>query len=352
MTHRKLQAPLHVAIIGYGRFGKFVAESLAPSEQVKIVAAVDPTISPGDVSAGVRVLTSADEVWHDKTINAVHIATTPDLHAKLALTALAAGKHVVIEKPLSLTPTQGQEVIAAARQQRRVVAVNYIMRHNPILAATRQLIAATLFGRLHWLQLENIATKVVPPDHWFWNMHQSGGILLEHGVHFFDAAAWMLETSITDVSGTVFMRDGKNTESRATVCYANGTVGDFYHAFITDRSIERTRWLLVWEHAQLEINGWIPLAAHLTTTSTHSSDFLETLGFAIDKENSLLTGRLTLREDKRTTYATAVRAVWEDVAQAATTGQPPLTDAAAGFTSLETAWRASRHTYVAGSKAT
>src|SRR3989344_8156451 len=177
--------PVRIALIGFGAFGKFIAEALETSMQVKLAAVVDPA------AAGT---TDLDTALKDKSIEAVHIATPPNTHADLALQALDSGKHVVIEKPLALSPQEGQRVLAAAKKAERTVAVGYILRYNPLLNAIRQLIAAGVLGPVRYFRVDNLAHGV-PAGHWFWDLKKSGGIQVEHGVHFIDAAAYLLGRS-------------------------------------------------------------------------------------------------------------------------------------------------------------
>src|SRR5690606_14636556 len=72
------------------------------------------------------------------------------------------------------------------------LTVDYVMRHNPFWDAAARLRRDGVLGRLLQMDLVNHAAGLdLPPDHWFWDPAQSGGIWVEHGVHFFDAFAWV-----------------------------------------------------------------------------------------------------------------------------------------------------------------
>ena len=103
------------------------------------------------------------------------------------MAALEAGKHVICEKPLALTVAQADEMIAAARRNGRLLIANLMQRYNPLFDAVRKLIRSGVLGDFLHGTFENYASdENLPADHWFWDRSKSGGIFVEHGVHFFD----------------------------------------------------------------------------------------------------------------------------------------------------------------------
>jgi predicted dehydrogenase len=129
----------------------------------------------------------------DPRVAVVAVATPPASHAELALAALRGGRHVFCEKPLATRLEDATEVLAAAGAPGAPrLTVDYVLRRNPLYALVRRLQQA-LLGPPRRFALENLAAdEHLAPDHWFWDRAASGGIAVEHGVHFFDAAAWLL----------------------------------------------------------------------------------------------------------------------------------------------------------------
>jgi predicted dehydrogenase len=252
-----------IALIGYGAFGHFIAQALRTSGYVKLIAVVDQSAKGGQAD-GYAVTTDLNDVLANPKIQAVHIATPPHTHAELAQQALAAGKHCVIEKPLALSPEEGRNILAAAERAGRVVAVGHIMRYNPLINSIRQLIAGGAIGPARYVSVNNLAHGV-PPNHWFWNLEQSGGILVEHGVHFIDAAAYLLNNEAITPSGELYMRGGRNTEARMTVRIGQ-TIASFWHGFIAaDAALESTDWHIIAPQGHVRIAGWIPYHARLAS---------------------------------------------------------------------------------------
>lgn len=304
------RGPVKVGIIGMGHFGRFVRSSLATSRAVSVVAVADQTVAQGEVRSVAALL-------NDPTIEAVHIATPPNSHASLAVAALEAGKHVVVEKPLALTSAEGRRMRQAAERADKVLAVNFMLRYNPLVEMLTTLLRAQLFGPLYAVRLENVAGRVEPADHWFWDIRKSGGIHIEHGVHFFDLASHWLGVPGQGADGCLVFRGGKNTEAMAMVEFSSGTVARFAHAFVTRPALEHTSWWFVWERGQAVVEGWIPLSMELRAELVAAeAAVLTEHGFKLVQNGKTTLAQWRVTDDKETMYAECVRRLWADVAHA------------------------------------
>lgn len=340
--------PVSVGFIGFGKFSRFLLSSLTSLPTVQVRSVYDPNLRsrPHELSQDAHIATSLEELLTDPTIEAVHIVTPPSTHADIARAAIAAGKHVVVEKPIALNPQTASKIIAAAQAGKKVLAVNYVLRYNPLLQTIHAIIKKNLFGKLLWLRLENAAPGP-PIGHWFWDLEQSGGIHLEHGVHFFDAALWLLDQIPKNITGELIFRQHKNTEAFATAVFPDQSIARFAHGFITaNKYVQSTTWLLVWERARLVVNGWIPRQAELIAAATPDEiTILKNLEFTVSNDKNLETIHATrvIAEDEQQPYAEGVRRLWSDVATAIRKNQagifPPGADPAA---SVALAWSASR----------
>ena len=177
-------------LVGAGAFGVFCLDAYLKSPHVRIVGIADnkPEVARNIAAHfNMRHADSVDELIADPAVEIVHLATPPSTHKELALKCLAAGKHVLCEKPLALTVADGEAMLAAARDAGRVLAVNLIMRYDPLNIAIGQIIRQKLLGEPIFASLHNLAgDEKLHLSHWFWDKRRSGGIFIEHGVHFFD----------------------------------------------------------------------------------------------------------------------------------------------------------------------
>ena len=78
-------------------------------------------------------------------------------------------------------------ILAAGHAAGKVVGINYVMRYDPLYQIVEQVALGGVLGRLTHVEFQNYASDEGLDDgHWFWDRQQSGGIFVEHGVHFFD----------------------------------------------------------------------------------------------------------------------------------------------------------------------
>jgi predicted dehydrogenase len=96
---------------------------------------------------GVRAFTTLDDALQDSSIDAVYVASPVFLHASQTVACLQAGKHVLCEKPTAMNLAQAQSMVAAARDNQRLLAVAYYRRLFPKLMRARQLIAEGAIGQ-------------------------------------------------------------------------------------------------------------------------------------------------------------------------------------------------------------
>jgi len=135
----------------------------------------------------------ADALAADREVEAVWVASPPALHREHALAALAAGKHVLVEKPLAATVADAQAIVDAARRAGRHLAVGYPMRQHPRLAALAADWHGGAFGRPVALAGRFFhAFRELPAD-WKRRRASSGGWALHDvGIHLVDLARWFL----------------------------------------------------------------------------------------------------------------------------------------------------------------
>ncbi len=134
--------------------------------------------------------TDYHDILKDPGVDAVIIATRHHLHKEMALAAIAAGKHVFVEKPLALTVADCDEICDAASAQGVLLTVGFNRRFAPLALAAKAS-AQKMPGPKTLLYRCNAGT--LPQDHWTLDPVEGGGRILGEAVHFFDFARWMLE---------------------------------------------------------------------------------------------------------------------------------------------------------------
>jgi predicted dehydrogenase len=136
------------------------------------------------------VYTDPMELIRRDDINAVAIITPPGAHHELSLAALAAGKHVLCEKPFAIDAKQAEEMRAAAEKSGRTAMIAHEFRHTPQRAYIRQLVADGYIGRFQLCTIELFLDRYVTaqPRALTWNAYKAdgGGLLGALGSHYID----------------------------------------------------------------------------------------------------------------------------------------------------------------------
>ncbi len=125
-------------------------------------------------------------------VDVVDICTPTHLHYAQVLQAAAAGKHVVCEKPLARTVSQGREMIAACRDAGVKLLVAHVVRFFPEYVRAKEIVAAGDIGQPAVLRLSRGTFRPQKvTDNWFTNPEKSGGVMLDLMIHDFDYARWV-----------------------------------------------------------------------------------------------------------------------------------------------------------------
>jgi len=176
-----------------------------------------------------------------RDLDVIVIASPPADHAPKALEAIDAGKHVFVEKPLATDVGAARRVLDAADRAGKIVGVDFPMPYTPIVRAIGAIAAAGAAGEIQSLALENIAScDGLSDDHWFWDPAVSGGILVEHGVHFFDWCGALLGAP-RQALGWLGGTERRQDRAFAAIGHERSRLATYYHAFIAAAPEERTR---------------------------------------------------------------------------------------------------------------
>ncbi|MCK0112584.1 Gfo/Idh/MocA family oxidoreductase [Ornithinimicrobium sp. F0845] len=209
---------LGVAVIGYSFMGR------AHSNAWRNVGAFYPDVPPVRLQTlvgrdGARVREAADvlgwaeaatdwrEVVTREDIDIVDVCTPGHLHAEVALAALAAGKHVLVEKPLANSVAECEALVAAAADSpgRALLGFNY--RRVPALALARDLVREGRIGRVQQVRLSYLQDWLSDPQApmtWRLRKETAGsGVLGDLGSHAVDQLHFLLDEHVTEVSGAL-----------------------------------------------------------------------------------------------------------------------------------------------------
>jgi predicted dehydrogenase len=200
------------AIVGFGFISaKGHYPAYLERKDVEIVAFADICRERLDAARAVapraRLYSSYEELLRKETsLDFVDVATPPSSHAGIALAALGRGIHVLCEKPLATNVQEALRLVAAARDNRRVVFPAHNYKHAPVVKFALETIRSGRIGRVRSVTLSTFRTthaKGVPEWRTDWRRDRKtagGGIAMDHGSHsFYLTFAWLgsLPTQVT-----------------------------------------------------------------------------------------------------------------------------------------------------------
>jgi len=187
---------LKVGIIGAGTIGKVHAEAYQATGEAELAAVCDIDAARTAALADKYGAKAHCGDYHEllKTdVDAVSVCVGNVLHKEVALAALAAGKHVLLEKPMAMNVAEAAEIADAARKASTVTQIAMVQRQNAGPQLVRRLVADGVFGEVYHMRAVIMRRRSIPGlGGWFTTRAQSGGgPLIDLGVHWFDLAMWL-----------------------------------------------------------------------------------------------------------------------------------------------------------------
>jgi predicted dehydrogenase len=192
------QKTIRVAIIGAGRIGTTHARVWSELPGVEIAAVADirqeaardlaQAVGAGD--AGIYADADSLLAAHGTNVDAVSICLPTSLHRSVAEAALAAGKHVLCEKPMALSVADCDAMIAAAEKAGTVFTVGQVVRFFPEYANAKRLVESGAVGAPASVRTRRGGDFPLRSTDWYADVSQSGGVIFDLLVHDIDWAQW------------------------------------------------------------------------------------------------------------------------------------------------------------------
>lgn len=259
-----LDTKFGLGLIGAGGFSHFSVEAFLKNSGISISGVYDVSGEKALAFAekfNCRVFDRQADLLQDEGTDIVYINTPPFLHFEQSRKSLLAGKHVICEKPAALCATEVEELINIARDKKLLYVVNLMQRYNPLFPKIKQLVDEKLLGEFIHGYFENYASdENLDENHWMWDEKKSGGIFIEHAVHFFDLIeGWLGEGEL--VSSQKISRKGNYIdfwpEVQAICKYKRGLF-NFYHGFHQADRMDRQELKLLFENGEISLFEWVP----------------------------------------------------------------------------------------------
>jgi predicted dehydrogenase len=322
-----VSSPIGIAVIGAGYWGPNLVRNAQAIPALSLEYLCDLKEARAREVIGaystVRVSRSLDEVLADPAVQAVAIATPASTHVDIALAALAAGKHVLVEKPLAATLADGAKVVQAAEDAGLVLMLDHTYCYTPAVQHLRGLVRGGELGELQYLDSVRINLGLVQSDvDVIWD-------LAPHDLSIFDA---VLPDEVLPVAvaarGSDPLGCGQVCVAHLTIELSNGAIGHVHVNWLSPTKVRTTivggsRRTAVWD----DLNPSQRLAVYDRSVETHDPS---TLG--IDARNQT---RVSYRIGDMVAPALpekeALRTMMTEFATAITERRPALTDGRSGL---------------------
>ncbi|NLF22252.1 MAG: Gfo/Idh/MocA family oxidoreductase [Lentisphaerae bacterium] len=181
---------IRMGMIGCGSMSGSHLAALQPLEsRMRFTAFADIDVARAERAAALvpGALAVADYHAMLDAVDAVVIAVPHDLHYRLGLDCLQAGKHVMMEKPLALTEAECRELIAADRSPHPVLMLGYVMRHDPLWRQFGDYLRTEAFGQVFHVSIWTEQFTDTTRGAWIGQASRlGGGQLFSHGCHYID----------------------------------------------------------------------------------------------------------------------------------------------------------------------
>ncbi len=317
--------PLRVAVIGLGAVA--VSRHLPilinhPHFQIHAAAELDNEraqtvarqFSISNIAADARAVIESDAV------DVVAIFTPPFTHAALAHYALDAGKHLLIEKPLTINPNEAEQLAAHAERASTKLLMGFNQRHHPHLVRARALLRAGQLGAIRAVStfLSNTHTRDSLTA-WHHDPARGGDLLYELGVHHFDALRFLLDADVAEIHAHEFCSPRGALTNTIQMRLTNNVLAT---TTLIEDALEHNEYEIVGERGKLNLSLYRFDGFHFMPRGTYDGSF--GLRFSDARKTVAMLPHALPRIRRGGEYTLTYRAEWDHFYEVIQNNAAPL----------------------------
>ncbi|MBU89928.1 hypothetical protein CMO94_00170 [Candidatus Woesearchaeota archaeon] len=162
---------INIGIIGLGRFGKNYLRTFNELDNALVTwvcatkeSTIKEAISKIKTKVPIKTTTNYEDVFGDSEVDAVAIVTPGSTHFSLAKEALKCNKHVIVEKPLTLSSDDAKELVKISNAAKKILMVGHIHRFNPAIKKLKEDIKSGIFGKINYIEYTHLGNGPVRKD--------------------------------------------------------------------------------------------------------------------------------------------------------------------------------------------
>jgi predicted dehydrogenase len=233
-TERRSPEQIGVGVIGAGYWGRNMLRALSSNEETRLLHVCDRNSTALDAIShlySALMTRRFDHMLADRDVEAVYIATPPATHAELASAALRAGKHVLVEKPLSMTLADASAVRRLAERYGRTLMVGHTFLYSPPVVKLKELIADGALGEVAYVESQRVSS----------GRYQDAGVLWDLAPHDVSIILFWLGHVPCGVTATgrSAIPDGREDEVFITLDFPNGAVAEIHVSWLSPVKLRR-----------------------------------------------------------------------------------------------------------------
>ncbi len=329
--------PIGVAVVGAGYWGPNLVRNFQSSQQFQLRWLCDLDLDRAQRALGrystVGATRELGQVLEDPAVAAVAIATPAGTHLDVAMAALRAGKHVLVEKPLAARYRDGAELVAEAERRGLVLMCDHTYCYTPAVLRIRELVRAGDLGDLHYLDSVRINLGLVQRDI---------DVLWDLAPHDLSIIDFILPDGVYPVAVAATGADpigaGRSCVAYLTLRLNTGAIAHIHVNWLSPVKVRTTliggsKRTVVWD----DLNPTQRLSVYDRGVDLSASDVA-----AEERREMLISYRTGDMVAPAIPEREALRAMADEFAAAISTGRAPLTDGRSGLRVLEILEAASR----------
>ncbi len=247
-----------LAIIGFGGMaGHHYTQLSKGNTRVRIKGIYDINEERCEVARekGLYVYSGAEEIFADPEIDIVLVATTNDAHKDLCIRALRAGKHVLCEKPATITASDLEDVMAVAKETGKVFTIDQNRRVNKDFVLMRRTVESGVIGKPYVIETRVEGSRGMP-EGWRRLKALGGGMMYDWGVHLIDQLMYMNTSKVVNVFCKMYniLYDEVDDNFHLVMTFEDGLTA--YVEISTNNFISHPRWYVLGTEGTLQIDDW------------------------------------------------------------------------------------------------
>jgi predicted dehydrogenase len=228
--------PVRIGLVGLGRWGQNLLRNFAATPDATLVWACDldrsriAELTPR--YPGVRFTAEFEELLGDPSLEAIVVATPVPTHLEMALRVLAAGKDVMVEKPMTWRAAEAHELRDAVAASGRLLMVGHLLRFHPAVEKLRELIDSGALGSVHYVYGNRVNLGVIRSEE---------NVLWSLGVHDLSVVLHLLDGEPVEVAahGGTYLQPGVEDVVFGYVRFSTGQIGHLHLSWLDPHKIRR-----------------------------------------------------------------------------------------------------------------